>query len=103
MSLGEKLKHLRVKKRKTLNEHGKILKVSMNTVHRWENDLTVPRKQALKAMADYHDVPVDWLLSDCASSSLVSEIEQKLLDMFRQLPDNNRHKVLGFVERMYAE
>jgi len=103
MSLGEKLRSLRQKTRKTLSEQSKILKVSMNSVYRWENDLAIPRKPTLRMMADYYGVPLDWLLMEGASASLVSEIEQNLLGMYRKLPENNRYKVLGYVERMYVE
>jgi len=103
MSLGEKLRNLRLKTRKTLHEQSRILGVSMNSVYRWEHDLTVPRKPMLKTMADYYGVPLDWLLSENSSASLVSEIEQNLLGMFRKLPDQSRYKVLGYVERMCIE
>ena len=103
MSLGEKLRNLRLKKRKTLSEQSKILKVSMNSVYRWEHDLAIPRKPMLRMMADYYGVPLDWLLSESASASLVSEVELNLLGMFRKLSDNNRYKILGYVERMYLE
>jgi len=103
MSLGEKLRNLRLKTRKTLHEQSLILGVSMNSVYRWEHDLAVPRKPMLKMMADYYAVPLDWLLSESAAASLVSEVEQNLLGMFRKLPDNSRYKVLGYVERMCVE
>ena len=103
MSLGEKLKKLRLKTRKTLSEQSRILNVSMNSVYRWEHDLAIPRKPILKMMADYFGVPVDWLLSDTSASSLVNESEQILISMFRKLPDNCRYKILGYVERMCVE
>ena len=103
MSLGEKLRNLRLKTRKTLHEQSKLLGVSMNSVYRWEHDLTIPRKGMLKIMADHYGVPLDWLLSENSSASLVSEIEQNLLGMFRKLPDHSRYKVLGYVERMCIE
>jgi len=101
--LGEKLRNLRLKTRKTLGEQSKILKVSMNSVYRWEHDLAIPRKPMLRMMADYYGVPLDWLLSESASASLVSEVELNLLGMFRKLSDSNRYKILGYVERMYVE
>ena len=103
MSLGEKLRNLRLKTKKTLSEQSKLLKVSMNSVYRWEHDLTVPRKAMLKTLADHYAVPLDWLLSEGSAASLVSEVEQNLLGMFRKLPDNSRYKVLGYVERMCVE
>jgi len=103
MSLGEKLRSLRLKTKKTLSEQSKLLRVSMNSIYRWEHDLTIPRQPMLKRMADYYGVPFDWLLMEGTSASLVSEAELDLLGMFRKLPDNNRYKILGYVERMYVE
>ena len=103
MSLGEKLRSLRLKTKKTLYEQSLILGVSMNSVYRWEHNLAIPRKAMLRTMADYYAVPLDWLLSESASASLVSDNEQKLLGMFRKLSDNNRYKVLGYMEHMCVE
>jgi len=103
VSLGEKLRNLRLKAKKTLAEQSEILGVSMNSVYRWEHDLAVPRKPMLKEMASHYSVPLDWLLSESAAASLVSDTEQKLLCMFRQLPEKSRYKVLGYVERMCVE
>ncbi|MCL2045930.1 MAG: helix-turn-helix domain-containing protein [Oscillospiraceae bacterium] len=103
MSLGEKLRSLRQKGKRTLSEQSKSLGVSMNSVYRWEHDLAVPRKPMLKKLAEHYGVPLDWLLSESASASLVSEIEQTLLCKFRQLSDPSQYKVLGYVERMCVE
>jgi len=103
MSLGEKLRNLRLKTKKTLREQSRLLRVSMNSVYRWEHDLTIPRKSMLRIMAEYYGVPLDWLLLEGVSASLVNDAENNLLGMFRKLPDTNRYKVLGYVERMYVE
>ena len=103
MSFGEKLRSLRQKGKKTLQEQSKLLGVSMNSVYRWEHDLAIPRKPMIKKLADHYSVPVDWLMSESAAASLVSDIEQNLLCMFRKLSENNRYKVLGYVERMCVE
>ena len=103
MSLGEKLRSLRQKGKKTLSDQSFMLGVSMNSVYRWEHDLAVPRKPMLKKLADHYGVPLDWLLSESSAASLVSDIEQKLLCMFRQLSENSQYKVLGYVERMCVE
>ena len=103
MSLGEKLRSLRQKSKKTLHDQSALLGVSMNSVYRWEHDLAVPRKPMLKKLADHYSVPLDWLLSEGSAASLVSDVEQKLLCMFRKLSDVNRYIVLGYVERMCLE
>lgn len=103
MTLGDKLKNLRLKTKRTLEEQSKILKVSMNSVYRWEHDLAVPRRSVLKMMADYFGVPLDWLMNETSTTSLTNESEQNLLSMFRKLPDSTRYKVLGYVERICVE
>ena len=103
MSLGDKLRVLRRKSKKTMSEKGRTLNVTMNTVHRWEIDSAVPRKSMLNKMSEYYGIPVCWLLSETSSASLADEAEQNLLDMYRAMPDNCRYKVIGFVERMYSD
>jgi len=103
MNLGHKLRGLRIKTRKTLFEQSRLLGVSMNSIYRWEHNLSIPRKPMLKKMADYYSVPLDWLLSEESAASLVSEEELILLNMFRQLPAINKYKILGYVERMSIE
>jgi len=75
----------------------------MNSIYRWEHDLAVPRKSMLKTLANHYSVPLDWLLTNNTAASLVSDVEQKLLGMFRRLSDNNKFKVLGYIEHMCLE
>jgi transcriptional regulator with XRE-family HTH domain len=103
MTMGERLRNLRVKARNTLQDQSEIFEVSMNTIYRWEHNLAVPRKSKLKRIADHYSVPIEWLLSDSASAALVSETEQKLLSMFRNLVEGNQFKILGYVERICIE
>jgi len=98
--LGEKLRTLRLKDRKTLFEQSLLFGVSMNSVYRWECDLAIPRKATIKAMADYYDVSVDWITSESTSATLVSNVEVRLLNMYRKLSNHSRYKVLGYVERI---
>jgi transcriptional regulator with XRE-family HTH domain len=103
MTLGEKLRNLRQKDKKTLQEQSLIFGVSMNSIYRWEHDLAVPRKPVLKIMADYYSVSLEWIISENTAASLVSDVEVKLLNMYRRLSDSNRYKVLGYVERICFE
>ena len=103
MSLGEKLRSLRHKSKKSLQEQSKLLGVSMNSIYRWEHDLAVPRKPILQTMADLYSVPLEWLMTESATASLVNDIEQRLLNKFRKLMDTSRYMVLGYVERMCVE
>ena len=113
MTIGEKLRSLRVKTKKTLKEQSKLLGVSLNSVYRWEHDMTFPKKSTLRKIVDIYGVPLEWLLHDdieednyeYASKSLRYEdsLEHQLLMMFVKLPEYKKHKVLGYIERMYVE
>ena len=103
MSLGEKLRIMRWNTKKTLRENSKIFDVTMNTVHRWETNLVVPREPMLRKMAEHYGVPLCWLLSETSSEALTKDAERNLLDLFRNMPDNCRYKVMGYVERLHEE
>lgn len=113
MNIGEKLKSLRLRMRKTLKEESEVLGVSLNSVYRWEHELASPRKPMLKKIADYYEVPLEWLLQDNEWEDNFDRIstifpfefgiEQQLLRFFRKLSDSDQYKVLGYIERIYVE
>ena len=102
MSLGKKLRNLRQKARKTLEEFGEALGVSVNTVYRWEHDKSYPRKYMLDAVAKYYSVTVEWLLSENTVARILSIDENEILDTIRRLPEDNRNKVRGYMDSMIS-
>ena len=100
MSLGARLRYLRWKSGKTLSEQSRNLKVSLNTVHRWEQNKIVPRGSSLERLAEYFGVPPMFLLSNSKNNALSKKIEQELLTMFREMPEGNKFKTLKYAKRM---
>ena len=113
MTIGERLRNLRLKAKKTLREQSENFDVSINSIYRWEHGLAAPREAVLRRMAEYYAVPLEWLLhgsiSDGGAHSLDElslaehNAEKQLLCMFRKLSENNKFKILGYVERIYVE
>ena len=113
MSIGKKLKDLRLRTKKTLKEQSETFGVSINSVYRWEHDLAVPRKSVLKKIADFYNVPLQWLLQENSEEESIkyhdgvhlfeSNMELQLLKMYKKLSDTKKYKVLGYIERMYVE
>ena len=112
MTVGKKLKYLRVKMKKTLKEQSEVFGVSLNSVYRWEHDLASPKRQMLKRMADFYEVPLEWLLQESSGEQDLefngavlpeSNDEHKLLRMYRKLSGSNKYKILGYIERVYVE
>jgi len=109
MSIGSRLRTLRIKTKRTLKEQSELFGVSLNSVYRWEHDLASPKKSLLRKMADFYDVPYEWLLhgnvseetlENVVSMSEANSAEKQLIRMFKNLSSNNRYKVLGYVERI---
>ncbi|MCL1808562.1 MAG: helix-turn-helix domain-containing protein [Clostridiales bacterium] len=112
MSIGEKLRILRQRTKRTLKEQSETFGVSLNSVYRWEHNLAAPKRSILKKMADYYEVPMEWLLNEDAveenieiNTSAPSECnhEQQLLRMYKKLSLCNKYKILGYIERIYLE
>ena len=111
MSVGERLRGLRTKAKRTLKEQSESFGVSVNTIYRWEHGLASPREQALRRMADHYEVTYEWLLdgNDGAAAGYAEIvqpdlcIETQLLRMFRKLSSNSKYRILGYVERVYVE
>jgi transcriptional regulator with XRE-family HTH domain len=105
MSLGEKLKNLRLRDKRTLKAQSELCGVKLNTVFRWEHDLAVPRESEIKMLAELHGVPAAWLAldSDVDDRGEFSSIDQRLFNMFDKLSTNQKYQILGYIERVYVE
>jgi len=112
MNAGGKLRELRKKDNKTLQEAADIFGVKLNTVYRWEHDQAIPDYTMLKRIAEYYGAPLDWLLRDSPADgaehdpaylSGVSGIELRIMKIIKKLPENCKHRVLGYVEHIYME
>jgi len=112
VTIGETLRSFRLKKKRTLKEQSEALGVSVNSVYRWEHDLALPRKSALKKMAATFGVTIERLLQgnsldnvDRFSGSIYYDdnTEQQLLSMFRKLSEPDKYRLLGYIERICVE
>ncbi|MCL1848625.1 MAG: helix-turn-helix domain-containing protein [Clostridiales bacterium] len=109
MTMGKRIKSLRLGMDLTLKEMSAMLGVSLNTVYRWEHDLVAPRKGALNRMAEEFQVPLKWLMYGVTveegnpSISPDDRFEQNLLRMCRRLSEASRYKILGYAERIWVE
>ena len=105
MSLGEKLRSLRRKEKRTMRSQSELCGVKPNTIFRWEHDRAIPRTAELKKIAELHSVPLAWLTQDCAAIDHVecSYIDLQFFSLFDKLTDSQKYMILGYIERVYAE
>ena len=112
MTIGEKLKSLRLGTKRTLKQQSMVFNVSTNSVYRWEHDLATPRMSMLKKIADFYEVPFSWLVSeqvvdethDLNGNKMLSNgTDQQFVKLFRKLPIQSRYKAIGYLDRLYHE
>ncbi len=61
---GERLKEIRAEKHLKQTDIAKLLNVSGNTVHAWENDKQEPSMATLLKLSEILEVSVDYLLGN---------------------------------------
>ncbi|MGX7091198.1 helix-turn-helix domain-containing protein [Hutsoniella sourekii] len=67
MTLGQRIREIRLERGETMGEFGKHFGTSDSIVSRWERDLTKPRADRLKSIADLAGATVEELAKDnCA-------------------------------------
>jgi len=114
-TFGGRLQSLRKTTNRTLKEESEVFDVSLNSVYRWEHDMTLPRRAMIRRIAEYYGVSYEWLLNGQSKSAMdrisvqvneddiKSVTEKQLMRMFKNLSYDSRFKVLGYVERICVE
>ena len=97
--VGEQLKYLRNKNKMTMKELADALGFSLNTIYRWEHNLTKPRNTAIQKITDYFGIPEKWIWGETDFDNF----DQRLLSILDKLPDEDKYKVLGYAEGLYIE
>ena len=102
--LSRKIKELRLAKKMTLEQVADVVGVGKSTVRKWETGMIANMKRdkiALLAKA-LSTTPADlmgWEEEQSKETYIkVTEDEQKLLDLFRLVPENQQQMVLQMIE-----
>ena len=79
-----------------------ILKISYFTVSDWVNAKKYPRMDKVELLANYFGVLKSDLIEEHDESNTtktisITEDEQKLLELFRKVPENQQHLVLQMI------
>ena len=81
MSLGNKIKEIRINEGLTLEQFGNILGTSKSVVSKWERGVTKPNKARLKHIADLAGISATELLSkpleQYSSKELLEELTRR--------------------------
>lgn len=76
MSIGSRLRELRLKKGLTIVELAKILDSAKTTIANYETDKRNPSYDMLKQIADFYGVTVDYILGLTDNPNIYKEVEK---------------------------
>lgn len=111
-SLGERIKELRHESRLTQRELAQALSITVPTLSHWECNYQEPSYKDILRICNYFDVSMDYLAGrtdelgavlPSSSKSTLSDREEELLGMFRQMNIAQQNRFLGIAEGMIEE
>lgn len=97
-----KIRELRASKGISMKELGKIIGLAESTISLYENGKRQPEQGTLILIADYFNVSLDYLLGRDVPPSfpLLSNNEQRLLQMYNLLTDIEKGEIIGELKSM---
>ena len=109
-SLSDRIKSLRLSVDMTQEEFGKKFGIVKSTVSLYESGKSTPNDQIKKQICDYFHVSLDYLLgfdseaetvTDASESpsAALTEREQNIIDIFRNLTDDNKDIIVGELKK----
>ena len=69
MTVGERIKALRVDKHISQEELADLINVSRQTISKWEQDSVVPDSNNILLLCNYFNVSADYILNGCTSTT----------------------------------
>ena len=103
MNTGERIKQLRKERGLSAEYIAERINLSPSTIYRYENNEIASLKiDKLKQLADLLGTSASDLLGWSADGSVLSDFEQSLLSMLRQLNPEGQEKVSGYVSDLVA-
>jgi len=91
--LGHSLRSLRENAKMTQAQLAVALGISRSSINNYENNIRRPSYETLEIYADYFHTDMNALL--CGSPAL-SEADETILDLFRDLNEEGQHKLLDY-------
>lgn len=104
-----RLKDLRIEKNKTQKEVATAIQTTDDTIYSWEKGRSQPSIEMLARLADFFECSIDYLVGReddfgviSSSESSLSGEEERLLSLFRQLPNTRKKTILDTMSDMVS-
>lgn len=94
LTLGEKIRKIRISNNLKQSELGDMLYVSEKTISSWENNRTVPDLNMIYKISDYFKKSFYYLINDDYDTDNIEEIEIKL-----KVSNNEYNRILNLIKK----
>jgi transcriptional regulator with XRE-family HTH domain len=104
MTLGERLKQLRIEKGLTQEQLGKIVGLQKQAIWKYENgNVTNMKASSIKTLADFFGVSPSYLMgyTDVRQENTTEELsdgERMILELFRAIPDDKKQMAIEMLK-----
>ena len=95
---GAMIQMLRKERKYSQKELGDHLGIGVSTISMWESEKREPDLSHIKEIAALFHVSVDYILSGKADDVKLSPLEQDVLDLFRELPQEQQYEIKGIMK-----
>ena len=95
---GALIQKLRKEHKYSQKELGDFLGIGVSTISMWESEKREPDLTHLKAIAELFHVSVDYILTGVVDDVRLSPIEQEVLELFRELPNEQQYEIKGIIK-----
>lgn len=93
MSIGQKIKKLRLEKKWSQEDLSKAINIHSKHISRYENERAEPALEALKKMADAFEVTTDYLLYDnVPRNGIIKVIDPEFVEQFEKIAELNEEE-----------
>lgn len=99
MSIGARLRQLRLANGLTQDQIGEICGVTKGMVSQWESDTVTPPTERLVALRGRLTFSLDWLMADAGPPPGTEEEERKLAELYRHTDNRGRRSIFRVAEQ----
>lgn len=109
--IGENIKSLRTEKGLKQSELATVLSTTQSTIGKYERNEVEPNIDTLIKLSNFFGCSTDYLLGRERedglividdSSNTLSDVEQHIIEVFRNLTNRNKIKAVGYIDGIYA-
>lgn len=93
MEFCDRLKELRTEAKLTQAEFAKRLGVSFGAIGNWESGARIPRQELLERIADFFNVPMDYLLGREDNKPKLTIEETWLVQLYRRADETDKEAI----------